>query len=60
MSGETAEILRSVQQDDEIALLKGLLEKYSPLEQEGPAVEWLVAEMARRGFQFIATGQAMR
>jgi len=56
MSGETAEILRSVQQDDEIALLKGLLEKYSPSEQEGPAVEWLVAEMARRGFQAHSDG----
>ncbi len=45
------EILRSIKNDDEINLLRGLLENYSPSEYERPAVEYLVAEMARRGFQ---------
>ena len=51
MSAQPNEILHSTQNDDEVELLRGLLERYSPSEQERPAVEYLVAEMARRGFQ---------
>jgi LysW-gamma-L-lysine carboxypeptidase len=36
---------------EDIALLTGLLEQYSPSEHERPAVEFLVAEMVRRGFE---------
>jgi [amino group carrier protein]-lysine/ornithine hydrolase len=36
---------------EDIALLAGLLQQYSPSEHEGPAAEYLVGEMARRGFQ---------
>ena len=39
---------------DEIELLKGLLNQYSPSEQERPAVEYLVGEMERRGFKAYA------
>ena len=35
---------------DDIDLLRGLLGQYSPSERERPAVEYLVGEMARRGF----------
>lgn len=36
---------------EEIALLTGLLERNSPSEAEGPAAEYLVAQMSRLGFQ---------
>ena len=51
MSAQPDETLRFAQNDDEVELLRGLLERYSPSERERPAVEYLVAEMARRGFR---------